>query len=330
MIKPYEELTRLGKIRRLRQIVLKALEEYDFQVEWIKFLTIETNTMFQIRSIDGKRFVLRIYSEEETTLKENRAEMFWLDSLMRDTDLKVPEPVPRRDGEYITILSVPGVPPDRRCVLFKWIPGRPLENYLSSENYFKLGQTLAKLHDHASTLKSLPPDIQPKKWDQVFYYPDEPVVYDTPQYRDFFPPERVELLEKVIEQADQVFARLFADDDGLILIHGDLHFWNVHCHQGELYVLDFEDINLGYPVQDIAVTLAYGRERDGYDKWKAAFKRGYSSVREWPSENERTIETLVAARTVMFINYVARIDPSPREYIERRSENLAQFLSTYS
>lgn len=328
-MKPINELTSMGKIKRFRSLVLKALEQYNLRVEWVKFLTIETNTMFQIRAVDGKKYVLRIYSNEETTLKENQAELFWLDALIRDTDLKVTEPIARRDGEYITIVGVPGVPEERRCVLFKWIPGRTLANYLSSENYYKFGQTLAKLHNHASTLKPLPASIQPKKWDKVFYYPDEPVVYDTPEYSHLFTPERIEIINKVIERADNVFARLFNDKDGQILIHGDLHYYNVHLYRGDLYVLDFEDINLGYPVQDVAVTLAYGREYDDYNEWKAAFKQGYRSVREWPIEDERTIDTLMAARLVMFINYVARINPSPEEYIEKRCRDLFQFIERY-
>ena len=328
-MKPYNELTRIGKIRRLRQLVLKALDDYDLCVEGVKFLTIETNTMFQILSKDGEKFVLRIYSDEETTLRENQAEMYWLDALKRDTDIKVTEPVARRDGEYITAVSVPNVPGEKRCVLFKWIPGRTLENYLSSDNYYKYGQTLAKLHNHASTLNPLPPDICPKKWDKVFYYPDEPVIYNAPEYSHLFPPERIEILEKVIAYANDEFKRLFVDQDSLILIHGDLHFWNIHFYRGELYVIDFEDINLGYPVQDVAVTLSYGRQLDGYNEWKEAFKQGYRSIREWPAESERTIETLMAARSVMFINYVARIDSSPEEYIEKRCEGLAQFLQKY-
>ncbi len=328
-MKAYDKLTRPGRLRRLRQIVLKALEQYDLCVKWVKFLTIETNTMFQIRSEDGERFVLRIYSDEETTVRENQAEMYWLAALKRDTDLKVTEPIARRDGEYITIVSVPGVPDERRCVLFKWIPGRTLENYLNSENYYKYGQTLAKLHNHATTLNPLPQNIRPKKWDKVFYYPDEPVIYNTPEYSHLFPSERIELLEKVIAQANDLFERLFADQNSQILIHGDLHYWNIHFYRGELYVIDFEDINLGYPVQDVAVTLSYGRQSDGYNEWKDAFKQGYSSVRTWPFESERTIETLMAARSVMFINYVARIDPSPEEYLDERCEQLVQFLKTY-
>jgi Ser/Thr protein kinase RdoA (MazF antagonist) len=273
--------------------------------------------------------VLRIYSDEETTLRENQAEMFWLGALIRDTDIKVTEPVARRDGDYITIASAPGVPGERRCVLFKWIPGRTLENYLNPSNYYKYGQVLAKLHNHASTLKPLPAHINPKKWNKVFYYPDEPVVYNEPAYAHLFPNERIEILEEVIQRANQVFEELFADLDTQILLHGDLHFWNVHLYRGDLYVIDFEDILLGYPVQDVAVTLSYGRRRDGYQAWKAAFKQGYTSIRPWPSENERIMETLIAARSVMFINYVARISSSPGEYIDGRCKDLEKYIKTY-
>ena len=328
-MKSYNELTKQGRLRRLRQVVFKALEQYELSVKKVKFLTIETNTMFQVWDENGEKYVLRIYSEEEATLKENKAEMFWLDALKQDTTLKVVEPVKRADGEYISIISVPGVPKDRRCVLFKWVPGKPLENYLSVENYYKFGQTLAKLHTNATSLKPLPSDIQPKKWDKVFYYPDEPVVYNTPEYAHLFPPERIEVIDKVIERANGVFAELFSNKNKQILIHGDLHFWNVHLYRGELIVIDFEDINLGYPVQDIAVTLMYGRERDGYKEWKRAFQEGYNSIRMWPVAEERTIETLMAARLVMFINYVARIDPSPLEYVGRRTKNLEQYLKVF-
>ena len=309
--------------------MLKALEQYDLRVKWVKFLTTETNVMFQIQDEDGEKYVLRIYSDEETTLRENQAEMFWLGALVRDTDIKVTEPVPRRDGEHITTVRAPGVPGEKRCVLFKWVPGRQLENFLSSKNYYKFGAALARLHNHAHSLNPLPPDINPKRWDKIFYYPDEPVVYNLPEYSHLFPPERIEILDKVIALSDQVFERLFSAPESMILIHGDLHFWNVHLYKGELYVIDFEDVNLGYPIQDVAVTLYYGRDRDGYVAWAQAFRQGYESVRPWPAGGEKTIETLMAARAVMFVNYVARIDPEPEAFIERKCRDLDTFLKRF-
>lgn len=325
-MKAYKELTRLGRIRRLRRLALAALEDYDLEIDSFRFLTIDTNTTFKLRTTDRKRYVLRIYTDEDTDLNEVRAEMFWLQAIVRDTDLRVAEPIPRRDGEILTVINFPGVPEELPCAVFTWVPGRVLEKHLSPENYYKLGKMMARLHQHSATLNPLPPEIHPMKWDKVFYFPDEPIVYNTPEYSHLFPQERIAMLNKVINRADEVFAHLFAEEDGLILIHGDLHFWNVNYHRGDLYLMDFGDISLGYPVQDIAITLYYGRERDGYLEWRKAFQDGYSSVLSWPTEDERTIATLMAARSVNFINYVARIDSSPEEFISRLSKNLEQYV----
>ncbi len=180
--------------------------------------------MFQVKVEDGAKCVLRIYSDGESTLLENQAEMFWLDAIKRDTSLRVTEPVPRRDGAYISIIDMDGVPGGQRGVLFRWIPGTTLESRLNADNYYKLGQVMAQLHDHAQTLNPLPDEIQPKIWNKVFYYTDEPVVFDTEAYRHLFPPDRLALLLQVIERSESLLGRLFADGAGRMLIHGDMHF----------------------------------------------------------------------------------------------------------
>lgn len=331
-MRPFDSLTRLGKIRRLRQVAFTALEDYDIQVQSLKFFIIHTNTLFQVRSDTGTRILLRIYSDEETTLRENQAEMFWLDALKREHDIKAVEPIARRDGDYITNVTVPNVPPHRRCALFKWIPGRPLEQHLTPGNYHKLGQVMAKLHNHAASLNPLPKHIQPKKWDKVFYYPEEPVIYNSPQYSHLFPPSRIDLINKTIAITDELFAQLFASDEEQILIHSDLHYWNVHYHRGQLYLLDFEDISLGFPVQDVAVTLYYGRHshQEQYNDLRTAFEQGYKSIRPWPVGDEKTMATLMAARDLNFINYVARVNPSPEAYVEQLFETLAHFIDSYN
>lgn len=328
-MKPFDELTPRGKLRRLRTLALEALKEYDLDVEDVRFLTVETNTMFKVRTRDGERLVLRIYSDEETTLVENRAEMFWLQAIARDTDIRVTEPVLRQDGEAISIVSAPGVPGERRCALFRWVPGRPLEKNLQPASYTELGETMARLHDHAASLNPLPPDIQPKMWDRVFYYPGEPVVYRDPAYQQFLPLERLDVMEKVIARAETLFSELFADPAGLILIHGDLHYWNVHVHRGQVHIIDFEDIMRGYPVQDVAVTLYYGRHREDYPALRTAYEQGYTRVRPWPAANEYQLQTLMAARSVMFINYIIRVGADPEAYLQGWFEDLQSYLEMY-
>lgn len=330
MPKEFHQLTRLGKIRRLRGVVSKALDEYALEVERIEFLAIETNTHFKVTATTGDRYVLRIYSDEETTMAENRAEIFWLTALARDTDLNVTEPVPRKDGKYITEITLPGVPARRRCVLFYWIPGRTLDEQVTPERYYRLGQSLAKLHNHAETLNPLPPGIDPKRWDKVFYYPDEPIVYNSPAYRHLFSEDDIHTIDRVVTICERMFRKLFSDTKELMLIHGDLHYWNVHVYRGELYLIDFEDINLGFPVQDIAVTLSYGRQREGYQEWREAFISGYQEIRRWPDKGENVIPTLTIARMTMFINYVARIEEEPQEYIQSRMKDLRTFLDEFA
>jgi Ser/Thr protein kinase RdoA (MazF antagonist) len=325
-MKPYKQLTRRGKLKRMRSLAVKALAEYDLRIQWIKFLADDTNISFKIHSVGGDNYVLRIYSDEETTLTENQAEVFWLKALKRDTALKFTEPVPRADGESITFASVPGVPGEKRCILFTWVPGRVLENNLNPQNYFNLGVTMASLHDHAETLIPLPDLIQPKKWDRAFFYPDEPIVYNDPAYKHLFSKQQIETIDQAIAISDVEFARLYADQEGQILIHGDLHYWNVNLYRGELYIMDFEDVMLGYPVQDVAITLYYGQQREQYPELRDVFFEGYISCRDWPVVRYGQIETLQAARSINFVNYVARIDDTPQGYINERCAELQEFI----
>jgi len=144
-----------------------------------------------------------------------------------------------------------------------------------------------------------------------------------------FSPERIKIIDRVIAKADIEFEKLYSDEEGQILIHGDLHYWNIHVFRGELYIMDFEDVMLGYPVQDIAITLYYGRGREEYASLREAFKRGYTRIRPWPIERTGQIEILIAARSVNFINYVALIEPSPGEYITEKCDELIQYLEVW-
>lgn len=324
-MKPFDKLTERGRLRRLRVIAQEAVQAYNLQIEHLRFLTVATNTMFRVDTVQGDRYVLRIYSEGESTLDENLAEMFWLEAILRDTSLQVCVPVLNLFGEYITVVNADGVPGDRRCALFRWVPGRELHASISPQNYEKLGQIMAQLHNHAETLHP-PSFLRPKRWDKVFYYPDEPVIYNQQSYSHYFTPERIQLLDTVYRRCQDFLAGLYTGERRPIWIHGDLHYWNVHIYRGRLIVIDFEDIMQGFPIQDIAVTLYYGRDREDYPSLWQAFQNGYSSLRAWPVDDENQLETLWAARSLNFINYVARIDPDPSEYLDWRCQQLETYL----
>ena len=325
-MKPFTDLTEIGQRRRLRTLAMHALEAYDLVPIRVRLLSQETNTMFRVDAEDGERYVLRIYSPEDTILEDNQVEIYWLRCILRDTDLKVTEPVPRRDGTFINRISVQGAPGERRCVLFRWAPGRALEEQLSLDAYTRFGAIMAQLHEHAASL-TIPTNLRPKRWDRVFYYPDEPVVYNRDAYQHLFPRDLRGTMDAVVERANNFLQDLHQDEAQRMLIHGDMHHWNVHLYKDELYVIDFEDAMLGYPLQDIAITFYYGQDHAQFQAFCDAFEEGYSSLRPWPVEEQGQLETLWAARKAMFINYVARIWPDPVDFIERGCRYLQDYLT---
>ena len=88
-MKPYNELTFRGQILRLRQLCIKALKDYPIDVARVRYLTTESTTIFRVDARDGSKFVIRLYSELDSSLAEKETEMFWLNALARDTDLRI-------------------------------------------------------------------------------------------------------------------------------------------------------------------------------------------------------------------------------------------------
>jgi Ser/Thr protein kinase RdoA (MazF antagonist) len=325
-MKPYDELTPRARILRLRQLCLHALADYPIEVARVRYLTTASSTMFRVEARDGSKYVIRLYSDD-SSVAENQTEMFWLSALARDTNLSVVEPVPRRDGEYLSVVRAGGVPGARRIALYKWVPGVQLAEHISPHAYRQLGAIMAQLHNHAESLH-LPASIRPKRWDRVFYYPDEPVVYKAPAYSHLFAPGEVALMDRAIAQLDPFLANLYRELGAPFLIHADLHFWNVHIFRGKLYVMDFEDVALGYPVQDIAICLYYLRSLPAYDALAAEFQAGYTGERAWPSFSQHDLHALWVARMVNFVNYVAHTDEpeAARTFIKARCEELERYL----
>jgi Ser/Thr protein kinase RdoA (MazF antagonist) len=324
-LKSFDQLTERGQILRLRGLAEQVLKEYDLPVKRVSFMARMTNFIFRVDTTGGGKYVLRIYSDDDSTVVENRTEVFWLNALHRDSNLRIVTPVRRRDGEYISIVSPPGVPPERRCVLFNWIPGHRLEEQVTPALYFQFGEMMARLHNHSAQL-TLPIGIHPKRWDKVFYYPGEHSIYREPKYQLLFRPERVAIMDEAVDRCNRLLAELYQTSGAPMLIHGDLHFGNIHVARGKLYFLDFEDICLGYPVQDVAIGLYYGRSLPDYPALVRSFHEGYSHVRPWPVESPQQLAGLMAARNANFINYIAGLFLDRQEMLDGMFERLEQFL----
>ena len=96
-----------------------------------------------------------------------------------------------------------------------------------------------------------------------------------------------------------------------------------------LYAFDFEDIMIGYPIQDIAIALYYVNDQTDYFKIRDAFEKGYASVLKYPETYDGEIEAFFIGRMLMFANYIIKLEDETDEDIEKRLARYESQISDY-
>lgn len=325
MVRPWTTLTEAGQIRRLRPLAMAALGHFPVVPTRLRLVGGFTNVLFRVDTTDGT-FALRVDLHQDHTDSDVEIELAWLAALAADTDIDVAASVPTIDGRPFVSVGVPGVPGDRRCTLFHWIPGKPIAESPTPERYHRLGRLSARLHEHGANYT---PAIEPMRWDKIFYWPAEidPVVIDKPDVQHHFAGDRRHVLDRSIQVAGRAFDRL--DPTGAQIVHGDLHPWNVHVYRSRMIALDFEDVAMAHPVQDIAITLYYQRDHPEYPEFVKAFSDGYQEVQPWPEAYPGEVDHFVAARGLMFVNYVLNVMADPTDFYEALFPRLRTFLERH-
>jgi len=324
-MKKWDQLTEAGRIRRLRPLAWRALGSFPITPTRLRLVGGFTNVIFRVETDHGP-YALRIDLHQDHTDEDVINELSWLEALAAETDLDVCRVIRASDGTPFVYATGDGVPGARRCALFEWIPGRPLADKLTESGYHQLGRLAARLHRHGSTFT---PPHRPLTWNRIFYWPEEvdPVVIHEPRMDRFIDPTRRRILARAIELIEPAFARL--DPAAAQIIHGDLHPWNVHRYRNRLIAFDFEDITWGHPVQDVAITLFYERNHRAYEDLRAAFAEGYQSITAWPVSYAGELERFMAARSVMFVNYVANLHDDPSDYYDTVFPRLGRFVAQW-
>ena len=321
-MKDFFDLTPMGRTRRLRRAAMEALGSYDLDVETLRVMSTATNGVFRVDTAGGERYVLRVGRGGNIghSLDQVRSETEWLTALDRDTDLQVPVPVANSAGKTVTQVEIAGVPDTRNCVLFKWLPGRLLDEHLTQSNIERYGLLAARLHEHAGSFRPSA-EFSIVRYDRVFPF-DEPVVLFDPDRSMFVPDGRRQVFEAAVERVRQAIGDL-KDREPMRVIHGDLHRWNVLTRGDSVAPFDFEDLMWGWPVQDLAIALYYLDREANYLDLRAAFRTGYELIRPWPDVTGAEIDTFIAGRALVLANDVELLEEP--EYRESAPEWMAGF-----
>ena len=159
-MKNYEELTRIGRLRRLRKLAEVALEEYALSNAKLTFLHYEGNVIFRVDKLGAQplkrergpflenRYVMRILTTSDFEGVES--ELTFLEA-MRKANLPVPEPVPTLDGKLLKVITTSSVPKGKIISLMRWIDGRKLTKGFRPVHFKSLGQMMAELHEFSAS-----------------------------------------------------------------------------------------------------------------------------------------------------------------------------------
>jgi Ser/Thr protein kinase RdoA (MazF antagonist) len=310
----YGELSRTGKLRRLRALAEKALACYELDDPGVRFHGYETNLLYRVTERSGRRLMARLASPEWRTLVDLQSEAMWLNALSRDTSIPVPRVLPNRSGAMVTTATAAGVPVPWNVSLMTWVPGRSLGRYLSEGNLEKMGALFAALHGHGASWKR-PPGFTTRRFEHWLSRgePNLIITSDAPP-----------ILHRMHEAVEAAYARI--DRGDLRVIHCDLWHENIRLHRGRLCPFDFEDTILGFRAHDIAMGMLDLLEETGDDEYPrllAAFRRGYEACEKWPTD---PIEPLQIGRLLWTLNWVARNQPKWTNYaIERHMPVFEEF-----
>lgn len=288
-------------------------------------LATHSNVLFRVDLSDGRRMVLRMGGPTVNTRQNIDIEVAWLSELVHDPQLNVAAPVPASDGRLVVDLDhESGAHP---CVLFTWVPGEPLGEGAGPSGYRAMGRVSGRLHRHGDWRPR--PPLELRQWNRTFYYPADldPVVFTDFSYDHLFFPIRAELAAAAAVTDDYI-RRRWSESDPMV-VHGDLHEWNVHLALGRAWAIDFEDVMMALPAQDIATSLYGARTRPDLTSVITAFRRGYEEERRWPVPEPLELEMYWAARQVMLMNYAGRILSAndARDYFDQVGPWLRAFLA---
>jgi Ser/Thr protein kinase RdoA (MazF antagonist) len=321
-MKPYEELTRLGQLRRIRQLAEATLEAYGLHGARLTFVQYTANIVYRVdvpdpalaRKAPGpyvpNRYLLRVlYTSRWEGVK---GELTWLAALSREAGLPVPEPVPNREGELLTRVAIPGVPQGRIVSLMRWIDGRKMTEGFRPGHFRAWGQMVARLHKFAAGWQ--PPDgFERPAWDwegqlggRYFRCPVEELVASMPERLQ-------EPFQIVSQEARTAMEGLGKGSDAYGLIHADMYPENVLFKAGEAYPIDFEDCGFGYWLWDIAIALCLWPWTEEWYWMRDAFLDGYSRIRTLPNSQLQHLDLFMAtqyATMVLWASLFIRNDPA--------------------
>lgn len=286
----------------------KTLAQYNLQNAQTQSLRSLVNQIYRVTDSDGENYSLRICPVEFRERGWLQDELTWLAYLAERDEISVPVPIPNQTGALVSQVDAPAG--THFSSLFKWVEGETASGQLTPAVMEQVGQITAHLHraarefDDSITAKNFRPNHH---YDQTL----------ATEHREWIAEHATEIgvenvgllhaaVDYVVAQLDQVGK----DRANYGLIHSDLHFGNFLVYQGQVSVIDFDQLGWGHYNFDIAcVMIELQDEPDDFDERWTHFLQGYQTVAPLPFQAQgasipEELAPFVVANNLAFLDWV--------------------------
>lgn len=310
-MKTYEDLTRRGRLRRMRSIARTALHAFGFAEADLRLVVDAGNVSYRVRALDPVHVKGSLYVENSFLLRLHwpgyqddgavNSELEWLYALS-DAGLPVPRPLATTDGKLSVEISVPGVPKARRCSLLRWVKGRMAVKRVRPWHMKAIGSLIARLHNHASSWR-LPSGFVRRHYDRSGLWGDDTGTgYTAEEVWPRIPQRYFGAFQEVTTRVERIMEDWGKSPNIYGLIHADLGTKaNVVFHKGEARAIDFDDGGFGYYIYDLAVPLCDWEGEDVWPAFRKSLLEGYLEMRSMHEEQLKQLELFQAACRAMEI-----------------------------
>ena len=307
---PLEEL--LGYLETLAN---QSLVLWDVPEEaTARLINVSENATYLVEAPGGYKSILRVHRENYHSHRAIECELDWLEALGAAEIVITPGYNIGKNGDPIQEGRVEGLSDPRYMVLFHFVEGdAPDESGDMSDGYEELGAIAARCHEHVLGWQK-PIDFERLTWDVDAVFGATPTWGN---WRDA--PEVDASVKPVLEQVEATIrTRLNAfgkAETRFNLIHADMRLANLLVDPRGTRLIDFDDCGWGWFLYDFAAAISFIEDDPRIPDCKAAWVRGYRSVRAMSAEEEAEIDTFMMLRRMALLAWIgSHIEaPEPQE-----------------
>ncbi|OGQ96939.1 MAG: aminoglycoside phosphotransferase [Deltaproteobacteria bacterium RIFOXYD12_FULL_57_12] len=281
------------------------------------------NRVYELQREDGSGLIAKFYRPGRWSGAALRDEHDFLRELAAQ-EIPVVAPLTLLDGTTL------GCQAGMHFALFPKKGGRSFDEY-NDDQWLELGRLLGRVHAVGGSRLAR---------ERITMAPDrstrEQVEYILKGVKGgFMPADLVKEYRAIAESLVREISPLFAGVE-LIRIHGDCHFSNlIYRPEESFFLIDFDDMAVGPPVQDFWMLLP-GRREESFAEIEL-FLEGYETFQRF---DRRTLALIEPLRAMRYIHYTAWCahqaaedgvcravpDFGSREYWRRETGDLADQL----